>query len=99
VPRRPGTLPPELAVRKTTAPITFVTKKDCPLCVEAKRVVEHSARRYKLAVELVDLENEPADIQEKFKFEVPVVIIDGKKRFTGHVSVPLLEKVLQSRPK
>ncbi len=98
MPRRPGTLPPELAVRKTAAPITFVTKKECPLCNEAKRVVESSARRYKVSIEYVDLEGEPAEIQEKFKFDVPVVIIDGKRRFSGHVSVPLLEKVLRSRP-
>jgi glutaredoxin len=99
IPRRPGTLPPEMAVRKTTAPITFVTKKECPLCNEAKRVVEHSARRYRLAIEYVDLEGEPAEIQEKFKFDVPVVIVDGKRRFSGHVSGALLEKLLKTRPK
>jgi glutaredoxin len=98
VPRRPGSLPPELAVRKTTAPITFVTKRDCPLCVTAKKAVDHAARRYKLAVEVVDLEAQPADIQEKLKFSVPVVIVDGKRRFSGHVSAPLLEKILATRP-
>jgi glutaredoxin len=98
VPRLPGTLPTELAMRKTVAPITFVTKRDCPLCVEAKKVVEHSARRYRLAVEVVQLEDEPAETQEKFKFDVPVVIVDGKRRFSGHVSGALLEKILKTRP-
>jgi glutaredoxin len=75
-----------------------VTRRDCPLCSAAKRVVEHSARRYRVAIEYVDLDTQPPDIQEKFKFDVPVVIVDGKKRFTGHVSAPLLEKVLMTRP-
>jgi len=99
VPRRPGTLPPELAVRKTTAPITFVFKKDDTVSLDARRVVEHSARRYKLAVEYVDVEQEPADIQERFKFDLPVVIIDGKRRFSGHVTPVLLEKILNTRPR
>ena len=98
MPRRPGTLPPELAVRKTTAPITFVTKRDCSLCNSAKKIVDHAARRYKLAVEYVDLEREPADVQEKLKYDVPLIIVDGKRRFSGHVSAALFEKILKTRP-
>jgi len=75
-----------------------VTRKDCPQCVEARRIVEHSARRYRVAIEYVDIESEPAEVQEKFRFDVPVVLVDGKRRFSGHVSAPLLEKVLKSRP-
>ena len=84
---------------RESSPITFVTKKDCPLCNEAKKTVEHSARRYKLAIEYVDLEGEPADVQDKFKFDVRVVIVDGKRRFSGHVNGSLLEKLLKTRPK
>lgn len=98
MPRRPGSLPPELAVRKTAAPITFVTRKDCPLCHEAKRAVEHSARRYRVAIEYVDLDMEPPEVQEHFKFDVPVVLVDGKRRFSGRVNAPLLEKILKTRP-
>lgn len=97
MPRRPGSLPPELAVRKTTAPITLLLRKGDPLCAQAKRLVEHSARRYKLAVEEVDIEREPAEIQERFRHDVPVVLIDGKRRFSGHFSQALLERALQSR--
>jgi hypothetical protein len=76
-----------------------VYKKDHAVSLEARRVVEHSARRYRLPVEFVDIEGEPADIQERFKFDLPVVIIDGKRRFSGHVSAPLLEKILNTRPR
>lgn len=75
-----------------------MTKRDCSLCNTAKKIVDHAARRYKLAVEVVDLDQEPADVQEKLKFAVPVVIVDGKRRFSGHVSAPLLEKILNTRP-
>lgn len=97
MPRRPGSIPPELAVRKTTAPITFITRRACPLCVEAKRIVEHSARRYKLAVEMVDVDEAAPEVLERFKDEVPVVLVDGKRRFSGHVSAPLLETILKTR--
>ena len=69
------------------------------MSAETRKVVEHAARRYKLAVEHVDIDEEPADIQERFKFDVPVVIIDGKRRFSGHVAAPLLEKILNTRPR
>ena len=97
MPRRPGALPPELSVRKTGAPITFLTRKDCPLCHEARRIVENAARRYKLAIETVDLDREPADVFERFKNEIPVIMIDGKRHFSGHVSASLLERALKSR--
>ncbi len=97
MPRRPGAFPPELAVRKTGAPITFLTRKNCPLCLEAKRIVEHAARRYKLAVEEIDIEAEAPEVFERYRYDIPVVLIDGKRRFSGHISAPLLERALQTR--
>jgi glutaredoxin len=97
VPRRPGSVPPELAVRKTTAAITLLTRKNCPLCLVAKRVVENAARRYRLAVEEVDIDDEPQEVLDRFKDEVPVVMVDGKRRFSGHVSPALLDTILKTR--
>ena len=97
MPRRPGAVPPELAVRRTDAPITFITKSQCALCERARRVVENAARRYRVAVEEVNIETAHPDIFQKWKFDLPVVLIDGKRRFSGHVSPTLLEKALQTR--
>jgi hypothetical protein len=65
--------------------------------VEAKRILAHAARRYRLAIEEVDLEREAPEVLEKLKYDLPVVLIDGKRRFSGHVSQVLLERALQSR--
>ena len=62
-------------------------------------MVEHSARRYKLALEVVDLDEEPAEVQQKLRFDIPLVLVDGKKRFSGSVTATLLEKILQTRPR
>ena len=74
-----------------------MTRRDCQLCVEARKVVESSARRYKLAVEVVDLDGEAPDVIEKFRREVPVILIDGKRRFSGHVSAVLFEREIKAR--
>jgi len=97
MPRRPGSLSPELTVRRTSAQITLVTKHDCPLCGEARRVLEHAARRYRLSVEEVNVERDHPEVYEKWKYDLPVVLIDGKRRFKGHVSPTLLERALQAR--
>ena len=90
---------PESECTYSAVSTEIVFKKDDTVSLDARRVVEHSARRYKLAVEYVDVEQEPAEIQERFKFDLPVVIIDGKRRFSGHVSPALLEKILNTRPR
>ena len=65
--------------------------------MEARRVVESAARRYKLAIEEVDIDFEPPEVLERFKDEVPVIFVDGKRRFSGHVSAPLFETILKTR--
>ena len=98
MPRLPaGELPPEQAVRKTKAEITLVTKSDCALCHQARRVLEHAARRYRLQIEEVNAERDHPEVFATWKHHLPVVLIDGKRRFSGHVSTTLLEKALQTR--
>ncbi len=99
IPRRPDAFSPEVTVRKTIAPITLVTRNKCPLCSKARRLIAHAARRYRVAVEEVNVEVEHPDVFEKWKYDVPVVLIDGKRRFSGHISPTLLEKALQTRPR
>ena len=84
-------------MRRTTAPITLITRRNSPLCHQARRIVDHAARRYKLAVEVVDLDAEGQAAIERYKDEVPIVLIDGKRRFSRHVSATQLEQILKTR--
>jgi hypothetical protein len=60
-------------------------------------VIESAARRYRLAIEEVDVDREPPEVLARFKDEVPVILVDGKRRFAGHISAPLLETILKTR--
>lgn len=98
VPRLPRSAqPPEQAIRRTGAVLTLAVRSGCALCQEARRLVEHSARRYRLALEVVDIERDHQEVFEKWKYELPVLLIDGKRRFSGHLSATLVEKALQAR--
>ncbi|MHC4390418.1 MAG: glutaredoxin family protein [Planctomycetota bacterium] len=95
--RRPDQITAEVKVRRTQAPITFAVRSGCPMCERARRTVEHSARRYHLAVEEVDVKADHPDVYAQWKYDLPVILIDGRRRFSGHISPTRLEQALQSR--
>jgi hypothetical protein len=84
-------------VRKTVAPITFVTRKGDARCLAARKIVEHTARRYKLQIEDVDVDGEDPSVREKLETDLPVILIDGKRRFSGYLQAPLFEQAIRTR--
>lgn len=97
MPRPPGALTPESAVRKTSAELTLVVRQGCGRCESVKRLVHSAARRYKLKVEEVDLAGEEAAVQKAWFYDTPILLIDGRRRFSGYIAAPLLESALRSR--
>ncbi len=73
--------------------VTIYTKRDCPLCDEAKEVLAAAGRRHALEVAWVDIAGDP-ELEALYGLEVPVVFVAGRKRFFGHVSPALLEKAI-----
>ncbi|GIW71331.1 MAG: hypothetical protein KatS3mg102_0873 [Planctomycetota bacterium] len=98
MPRRPGALPTELSLRRTSAPITFIFRRGCPRCALAQRTVAGAALRFKLALEEVDLGQAAPELIERWQDDLPIVLIDGRRRFRRTVPPPLLEKALRERP-
>ncbi|RDD36561.1 Glutaredoxin-like protein C5orf63-like protein [Trichoplax sp. H2] len=73
--------------------ITLFTKKDCPLCEEAKEVILQY--RNKIDYEEVDIlcpgNKEWFDL---YQFEIPVLHINGKFVANGHVDEYIMNKEL-----
>ena len=65
------------------------TTRDCCLCEEAQGVLAE----FSLEIETVDISDDPEKLAE-FGVQVPVVFIDGRKRFIGRVDRMLLRRVL-----
>lgn len=69
------------------------TRSTCPLCDEAARLLSEYSRFLPDIAE-VDIDADPR-LQEKFNTCVPVVEFDGRVRFRGHISEPLLRRLIE----
>ena len=63
------------------------TRRDCHLCDVAKETLERNG----FLVESVDIDQDDT-LRQQFDLCVPVVEIDGRVRFRGHVNEVLLRR-------
>ena len=72
-----------------TTRVVLYTRRDCHLCEVAKdTLMQHG-----YLPEEVDIDEDP-ELRSRFDCCVPVVEIDGKIRFRGHVDKRLLRRLL-----
>ena len=64
--------------------LTLYTRVECPLCHEMRAVVEVVARELPLALEVVDVDGDPA-LAAAYGEEVPVLLVNGRKAFAVRV--------------
>ncbi|MBI3822674.1 MAG: glutaredoxin family protein [Planctomycetes bacterium] len=69
------------------------TRAACPLCDEAWELLVRYQKRYGFVLETRDIDAS-ADLVHEFGQCVPVVAINGKVRFRGHVNEVLLQRIL-----
>ena len=74
--------------------VKLYSRRDCPLCDDAMATLRKHARRHRLEVEVIDIEGN-AELEKRFGMEIPVVFIDGRKRFFGQVDEVLLRRILE----
>ncbi len=74
---------------------TLYTRQGCHLCDEAWKCLSHWQRRYGFLLDVVDIDGDP-DLQAQHGLHVPVVTVNGKVRFRGHVSPVLLRRLLDA---
>ena len=75
-----------------TQPTLLYTRHNCPLCDEAHQIL----MEFGLRPQLIDIDQD-VQWQERYTSCVPVVWIDGKERFRGHVNRVLLKRLLLRR--
>jgi hypothetical protein len=74
--------------------LSFISKDDCPLCCEALEVVRALRSRLPFRLTLRKLEDAP-ELAELYRDQVPVILIDGRKRFWGRVDPAQLRRALK----
>jgi len=65
--------------------VVVYTRQHCPLCDEAADFLESERSRQGFSLDFVDVDDD-ATLREKYGDCVPVVEVDGKVRFRGHVN-------------
>lgn len=75
--------------------LTLYSKPDCSLCDEAKRAVAEFQSECAFKLEVVDITKDP-DLWQRYRYEIPVLHIDGQEATRHHVSLKKL-RVLRKR--
>ena len=78
-----------------TIKITIYTKEECSLCDKAKFLVEKVAPDYSLEIDMFDITTDPV-IFEKYKYQIPVITINGEVKFVSKVSEFWLRRELNN---
>ncbi len=74
--------------------IELYYKTNCPLCVEVKEEIAKAKTVFALEVVEINIEENP-EFYEKYKFEIPVIHINGRKAFKYRLEYDRLIKRLE----
>ena len=74
--------------------VIIYSKPGCHLCDEAKAVIENSGCADRFSIEEVNIESDP-DLLRKYKYDIPVVTIDGVEYFRHRVNREEFKSVLE----
>lgn len=77
----------------TAARVTMLSRTGCHLCEEARVVMTRVLDPAGVSWEVIDVESDP-ELVSRYGLEVPVVFIDGVKRFKGKVGEDRLSKLV-----
>jgi glutaredoxin len=75
--------------------LVLYTRQGCHLCESACRQLHAAASRYRLSLQVVDVDAEPG-LAAQYGRSVPVVMVNGKIRFRGGINPILLDRLLHA---
>lgn len=75
--------------------VTLYTKADCPLCRRAERVILSLQEELGFRFERQDI-TQDVMLYERYRFDIPVIAIDGQERFRHRVGKDELRAALGS---
>jgi glutaredoxin len=73
--------------------VEIYTKRDCCLCDEAKAVLARVQSELPFDLAEIDIESDPA-LMERFRTEIPVIFVGGRKAFKYRVDEQELRRRL-----
>ena len=73
----------------------ILTKQDCTLCDEAKKIVTKVLPDYSAKLVITDIESD-SSLYEKFKERIPIIRINGKESFVYKTHETTLRRKLDS---
>ena len=75
--------------------LVLYSKRNCPLCEEAKAALQEFAKECDLSLEVVDISKDPV-LWEQYQFEIPILFMDGQELVRHHIGLKKL-RVLHKR--
>jgi len=75
--------------------VEIYSKPGCHLCDEAKAVILAVRRRISFELVEIDIERDPA-LFERYRYDIPVVFVDGHKAFKHRLTAEALERRLRA---
>jgi len=75
--------------------VTVYSRQGCGCCEKAIATLKGFQRRYRLVVDVVDVDGDP-ELKARYGMEVPVVVVEGKVRFRGSINPTMLERLLRA---
>lgn len=76
--------------------IVLYTRGECPLCEEAKEVLDEVRRKRPFEYREIEITTSP-DLAKRYKNLIPVLAIDGEVAFVGRVDAKALRARLEGR--
>jgi glutaredoxin len=75
--------------------VTFYTKPGCHLCEQAEELLADLRRDYEVHITSIDITADLA-IFERYKHEIPVVVVEGGGTVAGRIDERLLRRALNA---
>jgi len=77
--------------------VTLYTKPGCQLCLKAKRLLDElRSEGFKFELEERDI-TQDSTLYERYRFEIPVIAVDGVERLKGQITPEALRGCLSPR--
>lgn len=76
--------------------VTFYTKPGCHLCEDAEELLDGLRNAYDLHITSIDITTDLA-IYERYKYEIPVIVVEGGGAIGGRIDDDVLRRALDGR--
>ncbi|HET7264672.1 MAG TPA: glutaredoxin family protein [bacterium] len=73
-------------------------KPDCSLCDKATAILERLRAEFPHRIEHIDI-TQNAGLFERYRYRIPVVVVDGREIASGIVTTPALRAALGRLPR